>query len=203
MSEHDTPGGDPSRREQLRSINNRALEAAITENGLRHIKDIDAARAAIALRFTALAKANANALLNSGERVTVADTARGAIASFDFPASRFFLSGAKVDIGSNGALTLALILNELGNNAMRYGALSKAAGRVGIEWFVERVTRDFTLTWTEEGGPAVSAPSRKGFGSRLIGQAFAGSLGGTAQMEFNRDGLVCVICIPLDRLLED
>lgn len=203
MRDGGTSGDDNLRREQLRDLNNRALVSAITDRCLSYTKDTEAAREDIATRTIAIEKANANPLLSGGDRVSVTDMARGAIAAFDFPASRFSLKGAKVEVGANGALVLALILNELGTNAVKYGALSNATGRVGIEWFVERVTRDFTLTWTEEGGPPVSAPAKNGFGSRLIGEAFAGNLGGTAQMQFNRDGLVCIVCIPLDRLLED
>ncbi|BCJ91466.1 hypothetical protein IZ6_22010 [Terrihabitans soli] len=203
MTERDITSGDLSRREQLRVINNRALVSAIADHCLQHTKDTEAARGAIAARVAALTKANANALLNGGEQVGVADMARGAIAAFDFPAERFSLRGAKVDIGANGALTFALILNELGMNATRYGALSNASGRIRIEWFVERVARDFTLTWIEEGGPPVTGPGKTGFGCRLIGHAFAEPLGGTAQFEFNRDGLVCVLNISLDRLIED
>jgi two-component sensor histidine kinase len=55
------------------------------------------------------------------------------------------------------------------------------------------------LTWTERGGPAVVPPARKGFGSRLIERGLAAELGGTVEIAYEKDGVVCTI----DALLPD
>jgi two-component sensor histidine kinase len=94
-------------------------------------------------------------------------------------------------------------MNELSTNATKYGALSNDSGRVVIEWSVDRVTGDFTLSWSERGGPAVAPPKAKGFGSRLIDQALAGSLGGRTHIDFDREGVTCVISVPVDQLTAD
>jgi two-component sensor histidine kinase len=39
----------------------------------------------------------------------------------------------------------------------------------------------------------VAAPSRRGFGSRLIEQGLGGDLGGEARIAFEPDGLRCTI----------
>ncbi len=109
---------------------------------------------------------------------------------------RFTLSGPSVWIAPRAALALALALHELGTNAAKYGALSGDGGRVDVTW---RETGDgkLILEWKEQDGPPVSAPPRRGFGSRLIEQGLAGDLGGTAQIAFEPDGLRCTIAAAL------
>ncbi len=115
---------------------------------------------------------------------------------------RFLLSGPPVWISPRAALALALALHELGTNAAKYGALSREGGRVGIVW---RETDDgkLVLDWKEEGGPPVTAPARRGFGSRLIEQGLAGDLAGTAGLVFEPDGLRCTIEASLEAVLAE
>ncbi len=80
--------------------------------------------------------------------------------------------GSPLSINPRMALSLALAVNELGTNALKYGALSVPAGRVTIEWSQSEVrpdgTRELSWRWREAGGPPVTAPTRRGFGSFLI-----------------------------------
>jgi len=52
---------------------------------------------------------------------------------------------------SKHALALSLALHELATNATKYGALSRPAGRVRVEWRVEE--KMLHLDWEESGGP--------------------------------------------------
>lgn len=87
-------------------------------------------------------------------------------------------------------LPLALILHELMTNAVKYGALSTRAGSVKVAWVVHAGPdgQVLTITWGEEGGPAVESPSRKGFGSRLM-EYSAKELRGSADLRFEPAGL--------------
>jgi len=63
-------------------------------------------------------------------------------------------------------------LHELATNAVKYGALSNETGVVSITWTpIEGDRLAGMLKWVETGGPQVSEPERKGFGSRLIQRA--------------------------------
>ena len=95
-------------------------------------------------------------------------------------------------------LPLALILHELMTNAVKYGALSTRAGSVKVAWVVDEVAdgQVLTFTWSEEGGPAVGSPSRKGFGSRLM-EYSAKELRGTADLRFEPTGLHATLRLPL------
>jgi two-component sensor histidine kinase len=94
------------------------------------------------------------------------------------------------------ALALAMALQELATNAVKYGALSNEAGEVEIAWALDD-RRRLALVWTERGGPAVTPPSRRGFGSRLIERSLASDLGGHVALHFEPEGVVCTIEAPL------
>jgi two-component sensor histidine kinase len=73
-------------------------------------------------------------------------------------------------------LTLSLCLHELATNAAKYGALSDGSSRVDITWKLisNGTQKKVRLLWCETGGPLVTVPERKGFGSRLIEHSFSG-----------------------------
>ena len=59
------------------------------------------------------------------------------------------------------------------------------------------------LRWRETGGPPVVAPTRRGFGTRLIEMGLAGSVGGSVDLDYSREGLSCRIKAPLTELQSD
>lgn len=96
-----------------------------------------------------------------------------------------------------------MALHELCTNAVKYGSLSVVHGYVSIVWRI-RGNKDgdgLCLTWTERGGPAVSPPTRKGFGSRLIERGLPAELGGTVTVAYEAEGVVCTIDAPLPAAL--
>ena len=126
------------------------------------------------------------------------DVAERALAPFTEGASskatgRLSIDGPPVWLAPNAALTMALIFHELATNALKYGALSRAGGRVALAWTYDEAIRDLVLTWTESGGPAVAPPTRRGFGSRLIERSLRGELKGAATMDYRPEGLVCAM----------
>ena len=121
------------------------------------------------------------------------DVAERALAPFTEAAGRITIDGPPVWLAPGGALTMALIFHELATNALKYGALSNAEGRVALSWTYDTDSRDLTLAWTESGGPPVTAPTRRGFGSRLIERSLRGELKGAATMDYRPEGLVCAM----------
>jgi two-component sensor histidine kinase len=113
--------------------------------------------------------------------------------------SRFTLDGPDLPIVPKTAISLALAIHELATNAVKHGALSSAQGRVAIRW--ARASRDgkarLSLVWEELGGPAVDAPARRGFGTRMIERGLAAELSGTVTIDFRPDGVVCTVDAPL------
>lgn len=99
------------------------------------------------------------------------------------------------------ALALGIAFNELATNAVKYGALSNAAGSILVEWTIETAPagKRLLLKWQEADGPLVTPPVHKGFGSRVIERGLAHELAGTVHLDYRPDGLVCTIDIPLPR----
>ncbi|HTH99365.1 MAG TPA: HWE histidine kinase domain-containing protein [Acidisoma sp.] len=107
-----------------------------------------------------------------------------------FGHDRCSLAGPVLPVAPPAASALALVLHELATNAVKYGALSVPEGRVEIGW---RLTESRTeIEWREIGGPPVSEPSSRGFGSRLIQSAFARSQG-EARIVYASSGVQCLI----------
>jgi two-component sensor histidine kinase len=104
--------------------------------------------------------------------------------------SRVELIGPAVELSSDVARSIALVLHELVTNAAKYGALSNAQGRVLVHWKADENL--VMLGWEETGGPAVEPPSSPGFGSRLVTRTLKALLG-SIQASFERQGLKCQI----------
>lgn len=112
---------------------------------------------------------------------------------------RIHLTGDDAPIGSAAATALALAIHECATNAVKYGALSTAEGRVGIACRMTDAT--FDLVWEERGGPPIDRPPiREGFGTTLARRSIAGELGGTIVTEWTREGLTLRISAPVERL---
>src|SRR5262249_31922650 len=110
---------------------------------------------------------------------------------------RISFSGPSVALQPQAALHLALILHELGTNARKYGSLSVQKGRLLITWAVRTSGgRELLLQWQESGGPAVKAPSSRGFGTTLIEKSLAAQKG-DACIHYLADGITCDIRLPL------
>ncbi len=109
---------------------------------------------------------------------------------------RLALSGPDVALGARAALALAMILHELGTNAVKYGALSNADGRIALAWNVD--AGRIEMTWLERDGPAVVAPSRRGFGSKLLRLGLAGT--GDSEVSYDPGGVRVVMHANLSEL---
>ncbi len=108
----------------------------------------------------------------------------------------YALKGPELALAPTTALSLSLAIHELTTNAAKYGALSVASGRVQVSWTFNADT-GVELLWRESGGPTVTTPKRRGFGSTLIERALAMETGGTSKLAYEPDGLTCAITLPL------
>ena len=115
-------------------------------------------------------------------------------------ANRLVVNGPPVALGPAAALSLGMIFHELATNAAKYGALSDPEGRVFVDWSVaDQTDRRLTIEWRELDGPPVAAPTRRGFGSRLIERNVRHDLAGDAKLTYATEGFRAEISIPLDK----
>jgi two-component sensor histidine kinase len=107
--------------------------------------------------------------------------------------TRVRIGGPEVLLDPNAAQVLAITLHELATNAAKYGSLSVSNGQIELIWSHE-ADGQLNLRWTETGGPPVTAPTRKGFGGRIMEQMI-GQLKGKTRFDWNAEGLVCEIAL--------
>ena len=113
--------------------------------------------------------------------------------------AQFTVRGDDVRLSTKAALALAMMFHELATNAAKYGSLS-TGGQVDIIWRYEPApegARIIRLKWQESGGPPVMPPVRKGFGSRLIEAGLAEELDGEVHLNYEPEGVVCQIVMPI------
>ncbi len=155
----------------------------------------------IAERLQALAGAH-DVLTNAGwEAAPVREIVAAALAPFQSDGDqRIHAGGDEVTVSARAATALALALHELATNAVKYGALGNDTGVVTLNWQIE--DGSFHMVWTESGGQPVEQPTRRGFGSRLINEALAGSLNGTVHLDYNPSGLTFRLETAVTNLVE-
>ncbi len=189
-----------------RMKNTLTMVQAIASQTLRNAPDLETAQEALAARLIALGRAHDILLSGSRESASLEAVVRGALAIHDdAQIGRLQVKGPFVHVGSRGALSLALMIHELATNAAKYGALSTPDGFVRLEWSLVQTGPEPTvrLCWTEHGGPPVTPPSRRGFGSRLIERGLAGSIDGEVGLSFPPEGVICELTAPLSGIEAD
>lgn len=108
------------------------------------------------------------------------------------------LVGPDVELAPNDALSLGLAVHELATNASKYGALSRPGGRLSVHWRL--VAEDLVrVEWLERGGPPVRQERTRGFGTDLIERIVAHELRHPVELDFDPEGVRCVLLIPVRR----
>jgi two-component sensor histidine kinase len=113
--------------------------------------------------------------------------------------TRVRLKGPVVDLPARLAVVLGMAFHELATNAVKYGGLATASGRVQVDWKVDGRGEGAILTidWCELDGPVLEIEPRPGFGSRLLRQTITQELAGQLDLRYEREGVCCTIAVPL------
>jgi two-component system, chemotaxis family, CheB/CheR fusion protein len=121
------------------------------------------------------------------------------LAPYDRQEGSLVIAGPDVALTPKAGLALAMAIHELASNTAKYGALSTVSGRLEVRWTITGGTDNQILafSWAESGGPAVKAPTRRGFGTTLIERALTHELDAEVRREFAVSGLRCTIEVPL------
>jgi PAS domain S-box-containing protein len=153
-------------------------------------------------RIQALAANQKLLVCNEWRGVDIGDLAHAQLAPFaDLIGTRISVEGAKLRLNVAATQAIGLALHELATNAGKYGALSTEAGRLGIRW--EIADNDaFTISWTERDGPPVSAPVRRGFGTKVIEAMAEHNVGGVVELDYAPSGVTWRLTCPAAKALE-
>jgi two-component sensor histidine kinase len=138
-------------------------------------------------RIQALSASQDLLIRNEWKGVKIEDLVRAQLAHFaSLIDSRIAVHGPGLHLKPASAQAIGLALHELATNAGKYGALSTNEGRVDIWW--QTAVNQFTMSWIENEGPPVVAPTRLGFGSTVIDTMAKHSLGGEVALYYARSG---------------
>jgi len=194
--------GEERQRLLINELNHRVKNTLATIQSLARqtlregVPMIDA-RERLTERLLALSTAHNVLTRENWESADIADIAREAVRPYDDPpGSRIAITGPRARLAPNVALAISMALHELATNAQKYGALSAAGGRVCLRWELNAARDAVDVEWRETGGPPVSPPTSKGFGSRLL-SGLTGELGAPAAFDYAPAGLVCRLRAPV------
>jgi two-component sensor histidine kinase len=180
--------------------NTLATVSAIASQSLRNVAGAEHAQHAIEGRLLALGRAHDLLLQARWTSADLGKIVRGATEAFDNPdVPKFTIAGPDVRMTSGAVIAIAMTLNELCTNTTKFGALSVPAGRVDITWTVDPNTQRLHLEWTEKNGPAVQAPEKRSFGTRLV-ETLGRQLKGDVELKYEPSGFVYAFDVPLASL---
>jgi two-component system CheB/CheR fusion protein len=173
---------------------------SIATQTLKNSDDVEAGRDAFLDRLHAMARAYELVSRDQWGDVSLLDVVRQEVEPYRTGRDdRVVIEGPAVSLKPKLALSLGMIIHELGTNSVKYGSLSAAGGSLEISWAVERRSgTSLVLDWIERGGPRGGKPSRHGFGLTLIEREVSHGLGGKAKIKFEDSGLRVNLRIPLD-----
>jgi two-component sensor histidine kinase len=160
-----------------RMKNTLAMVQAIAAQTLRGVTERDAVEA-FSQRIMAMGAAHDQLLQQDWASASLRRVVRPML-ELHGDGGRIVATGPDLELGPKATVSISLLLHELATNATKYGALSRPAGKVDLSWTVEDggdgpVLR---MIWKETGGPIVSEPTRRSFGSRLIRMGLIGQGG--------------------------
>lgn len=117
--------------------------------------------------------------------------------------TRIVSDGPQLLLKPEAAQNIGMALHELATNAAKHGALSVPGGKIAIDWRVDATAEGgpaFHLTWMEQGGPTVTAPEGRGFGSNVVERLVPSALDGTATLDWTPKGVVWHLEAPLRQI---
>lgn len=186
----------------LAELNHRVKNTLAVVQGLAHqtFRQVEPLpRKAFEGRLLALAKAHDLLTRSHWESTSLQQLAADTLQLGGANGQRIRAQGPAISLSPHAALTIALALHELFTNTLKYGALSSDTGSVIFCWERLEPGGQLRIEWRELGGPPVTQPTHKGFGSLLLERTLARDLDGRVNLSFHPSGLVCVIEMPLDK----
>ena len=165
--------------------NTLATVSAIASQSFRAATSIEHGQKAMEGRLAALGRAHDLLMQISWSNASLIHTFSGATEPFESQgARRFHFNGPDIRITSGAVIALAMTFNELCTNTTKFGALSIPTGRVEIAWTIDDEKQRLRLTWTERGGPSVSPPERRSFGTRMM-ESLGQQLNGQVRLSYD------------------
>jgi two-component sensor histidine kinase len=183
--------------------NSLAQISVMVERSCSSTASVSALKASITGRLGAMARAHARLSRGNSKGAGLRELVKEELAPYQSQINAT-VEGPDLVIIPNAAQALGMVFQELATNALKYGALSTPAGRVAVRWELsgENGATQLNLVWQEAGGPSVAAPTREGYGTRLIRNLVRHELGGQVELRLAPAGVCCEFQLPLARVTD-
>jgi two-component sensor histidine kinase len=172
------------------------LVDSIAAQTARNSRSLDDFQQAFHGRLAALARSHGQWLVDESQVADLRGLLEDVAENTGVDRQRLNLQGPSVVVKPAQTMALNLTVHELCTNAIKYGSLATATGRVDVTWAVADGNQ-VRLLWKESAGPATKPPDHKGFGLQLIETLCPFELHGTAEVRFAPDGLECELTFPI------
>jgi two-component sensor histidine kinase len=182
-----------------RSKNLLAVIQAMARQTARHTGVVDDFMEQFGARLQALAASHDLLVQESWHGASLHELAQAQLAQYlDGAGSQVVIDGPGIVLKPEAAQSLGLAIFELLDNAARYGALSVPQGKASLTWQHRPVGEGggVEIAWTEEGGPNVHTPERRGFGTLVIERNLARAAEAEVDLAFTPNGVRCRMLIP-------
>jgi PAS domain S-box-containing protein len=191
-----------AREIQHRTKNLFAVVLAVVARSFVGKQTVKDAESAVLSRLHSLAETHVMLIDKDWQGADLAEVVRTEMRPY---ADRVQIEGPPLLLNAKAAQNFALTLHELATNAAKFGALSNSTGRVHISWSIPNSNGSsrFTFRWQERGGPAVSQPKQRGFGSAVLEQVMAEYFEVPPRIDFSVGGLSYGLSGSLDAVMAD
>lgn len=173
---------------------------SIASQTARSADSLESFQRSFQARLQALSKSHELLLRDATDSADIREILEAELGPYAADGRTLTLSGEPLRLAARAALGLALVVHELATNAAKYGAYA-SSGVLDVSWRKEHDA--VVLEWRESGGPQVSPPTRRGFGSRLIDGVVKSDLGGSFAADFSPAGLRVSLLFPLHGASDD
>ncbi|WP_336491124.1 sensor histidine kinase [Methylobacterium nigriterrae] len=181
----------------IRELHHRVKNTLATVQGLlgasvRSATSVEEFYAAFSARVISLAKTHNLLTEDYWQQAPLREMLENELGPYnDTKGTRIQLQGPRIELVGDLAVPTGMAIHELTTNAAKHGALSVPEGRIEVAWDVRRTDtkRVLLLDWRELGGPRVSEPTRKGFGSTLLQRVLKVQCEAEIAFDFRTTGL--------------
>jgi len=176
-----------------RSRNMLSIMMAMVQNSASHHQDTDSFLTSLQVRLEALAGASDRLTATEAGEVALDVILSDQVLPYCHSSDQLLTEGPEIVLSGQRAFDFSLIVAEMATNSAKYGGLSSPNGKVEVAWWNEK--EGLSLRWTESGGPAVTPPERRSFGTRMI-ESLPRQYGGWSRLDFRPSGLVWACHLP-------
>ena len=154
--------------------------------------------------YSAIIGGRINALANAHDNITKQNWSPAPLSSLieaeveaylQEKVDRMEIEGEDVLIAPEAYTVLALVMHEMVTNSAKYGSLADSRGKLRIILNHDS-DGNLQIAWRESGGPQVSQPTRRGFGSTIIERSIPFELKGEATVRYEPAGLEADFLLP-------